>query len=62
MAMEQNKDFDPAQHEQDVEQGYRRIARVALFDELIDYYLDGTAPFDDVIEQYKHDEAELGLR
>lgn len=54
-------EFDPEQHEQDVAESYKRIARVALFDELIDYHLDGTASFDDVIEQYLHDCSLMGV-
>lgn len=37
------------------------IARVAIFDELIDYHLDGTCTFDQAIEQYLHDLSDAGF-
>lgn len=52
-------DFDPEVHEQYVSERlqYQRelIAKVALFDELIDMHLDGICTFDEAIDQYKHD-------
>ena len=35
------------------------IAKVALFDEIIDLHLDGYCTFDEAIDQYKTDLAEL---
>lgn len=48
-------EFDQARHDEVVEEGYRRIARVALFDELIDMHHDGLCTFDQAVEQYRHD-------
>lgn len=32
-----------------------RLARIALFNELIDYALDGQCSFDEAVNQYLHD-------
>lgn len=56
-------EFDPVAHEEFVrdlhESSYRRIARVALFDEMIDFYHDGQCSFDEAVSQFQHD-AEVG--
>lgn len=56
-------EFDPADHERQVralhDERLLRIARVALFDEMIDYHLDGQCTFDEAIAQFLHD-AEVG--
>ena len=31
------------------------MAKVALFDEMIDFHLDGVCTFDEAVDQYKHD-------
>jgi hypothetical protein len=48
-------EFDPAQHEQDVADTYERLGKYALFDELVDYALDGHCSLDEAIAQFKHD-------
>lgn len=48
-------EFDPDRHEQEVAERYRLLAKVALFDEMIDYHLDGKCTFDEAVEQYQHD-------
>lgn len=52
-------EFDPAQHERDVHANYLRLQRYALFDELIDYALDGVVTMPEAIAQYKHDAERL---
>lgn len=52
-------EFDQAEHDRVIEQGYRRIARVALFDELIDMHHQGMCSFDEAVQQFLHD-AEVG--
>lgn len=52
-------EFDPAAHDQQIEQGYARLQKYALFDELIDYALDGVVSLDEAVKQFKHDAAEL---
>lgn len=56
-------EFDPASHERQVralhDERLLRIARVALFDELIDYPLDGQCTFDEAVSQYLHDNSLL---
>jgi len=52
-------EFDPTAHDQQVSEAYLRLQRYALFDELIDYALDGVVELDEAIAQYKHDAAEL---
>lgn len=62
--MEQH-DFDPEAHEAFVSERLARvrtsIARVALFDELIDYHLDGDCTFDQAVSQFLHDAEEQGI-
>lgn len=52
-------EFDPIAHERLVrdlhDERLLRIARVALFDEMIDYHLDGQCSFGEAISQYQHD-------
>jgi hypothetical protein len=33
----------------------KSVARVAIFDEMIDYHLDGLCTFEEAVEQFKHD-------
>lgn len=62
--MEQH-DFDPEVHEAFVSARLANlrisIARVALFDELIDYHLDGSCTFDEAVSQFLHDANEQGI-
>lgn len=56
-------EFDPAKHDEFVSERLHTLrlhtARVALFDELIDMHLDGMCSFDEAVDQYKHDAADL---
>lgn len=52
-------EFDPVQHELDVARIQLRLARYALFDEVIDYFLDGQCSFDEAVAQYLHDSGDL---
>lgn len=54
-------EFDPTgDHEElALERLQLLIARVALFDELIDYHLDGQCSFDEAVAQYLHDSSLL---
>lgn len=52
-------EFDPAAHDQQVSESYQRLQKYALFDELIDYALDGVVSLDEAVKQFKHDAAEL---
>ena len=54
-------EFNQDQHDQTIEEGYRRIARVALFDELIDMHLDGQCSLEEAVAQYRHDAAEAEI-
>lgn len=51
-------EFDPDEHETFVSARLAKLriqaARVALFDELIDYHLDGDCTFDEAVGQYLH--------
>lgn len=38
---------------------YIRLAKIALFDEVIDLHLDGLITFEEAIEQYQEDIAQL---
>jgi hypothetical protein len=53
------KEFNENQHEQFVTELHLWAARYALFDELIDYHLNGDCSFDEAVAQYKHDAAQL---
>jgi hypothetical protein len=52
-------EFDPAAHEIFVETRLEQLrvqaARMAIFDELIDYAIDGICTFDEAVTQYLHD-------
>ena len=52
-------EFDPEAHESFVSRRLvelqKSIARVAIFDEMIDYYHDGQCSFQEAIDQYLHD-------
>lgn len=52
-------EFDPEQHEQFVSarltELHKAAARVAIFDEMIDYHLAGDCSFEEAIAQYLHD-------
>ncbi len=52
-------EFNPEAHEQFVSRRLlevrKQVARVAIFDEMIDYHLDGDCSFDEAIAQYLHD-------
>lgn len=56
-------EFDPVAHEEFVSERLKKVriqvARVALFDEMIDYHLDGQCSFDEAVSQFLHD-AEVG--
>lgn len=56
-------EFDPQQHETFISERFKAqallIAKVAMFDELIDMHHDGLCSFDEAIAQYQHDLAEL---
>lgn len=54
MLMETHE-FDQPEHDRKVADGYARIARVAIFDELIDMCRDGQCTFEEAVAQYKHD-------
>lgn len=52
-------EFNPEAHEEFVSRRILELrkaaARVAIFDEMIDYYHNGDCTFDQAIEQYLHD-------
>lgn len=52
-------EFNPEAHEEFVSRRLLEVrksaARLAIFDEMIDYHLDGTCTFEQAIEQYLHD-------
>ncbi len=48
-------EFDADKHEKGIKDGYARLAKYALFDEMIDYALDGMVTLDEAVIQYKHD-------
>lgn len=50
-------EFDPEAHERRIAENYERLQRYALFDELIDFALDGVVTLDEAVSQYKHDVA-----
>lgn len=54
-------EFDQPAHDKLVDEGYRRIARVALFDELIDMHHDGQCSYDEAVAQFLHDANEDGI-
>lgn len=54
-------EFDPIKHERDVQESWRRIGKYALFDEMIDYYLDGDCSFEEAVQQYQHDASEMDV-
>lgn len=47
--------FNPEQHEAEIAEKFARQARYDLFDELIDFALDGVVTLDEAVKQYKHD-------
>lgn len=49
------------QESETLERYQLRLARIALFDELIDYALDGQCTFDEAVAQYLVDAADLQL-
>lgn len=53
--MTQPEGFDPEAHEAQVQASYERINKYALFDELIDFALDGVVTLDEAVAQFKHD-------
>lgn len=52
-------EFNPEAHEQFVSRRLLELrkaaARVAIFDEMIDYHLAGDCTFDEAVAQYLHD-------
>lgn len=52
-------EFNPEAHEEFVSRRLLEVrksaARLAIFDEMIDYHLDGTCTFEQAVEQYLHD-------
>jgi len=58
-------EFNPEAHEEFVSKRLQHLrinlARTALFDELIDYHLDGDCTFDQAVSQYLHDATEQGI-
>lgn len=54
-----DKKFTPEAHEQRLREYEARQARYALFDELIDFALDGVVTLDEAVAQYKHDAADI---
>jgi hypothetical protein len=56
--MEQHE-FNPEAHEEYVSrrllEARKQAARMAIFDEMIDYHLDGQCSFDEAVAQYLHD-------
>ena len=59
-------EFDPEAHEKFVRslhaeqpENYAQLQRYALFDELIDFALDGVVTIDEAVAQYKHDAEDL---
>jgi len=57
-------EFNPEAHEEFVSrrllQARQAAARIAIFDEMIDYHLDGTCTFEQAIAQFRHDIARDG--
>lgn len=51
--------FDPDAHEAQVEEGLRRLAKYALFDEMVDYHLNGECTLAEALAQFEHDLAEM---
>lgn len=53
-------EFDPAQHETDIAEKYRRLAKFDAFDKLIDMALDPDCPvtMPEAIDQFRQDYAE----
>ena len=51
--------FPDPERDLKIDEGFRRVARIALFNELADMHLDGMCTFDEAIAQYKHDLAEM---
>lgn len=58
-------EFDPQAHEDFVSRRLEKIrrdaARVALFDELIDYHLNGDCTFEQATAQFLHDAEVQGI-
>lgn len=58
-------EFNPEAHEEWVSDRLKKIridaARVALFDEMIDYHLDGDCTFEQAMEQFHHDLSRDGI-
>lgn len=52
-------EFNPEAHETFVSRRLlevrKQAARLAIFDEMIDYHLDGDCSFQEAIDQFKHD-------
>ena len=52
-------EFDPVSHENFVSRRLvelqKAAARVAIFDEMIDYFHDGQCSFEEAVSQYLHD-------
>jgi len=57
--------FDPERHEEFVSSRLEKlriqVARVALFDEMIDYHLDGDCSYDEAVTQFLHDADRDGI-
>lgn len=54
-------EFNAVEHELVVAKYQLRLARYALFDEVIDYALDGMCTREEAIAQFVHDDGELEL-
>lgn len=54
-------EFDQPAQDRLVDESYRRIARVALFDELIDMHHDGQCSLDEAVSQFVHDAEVAGI-
>lgn len=55
MTQHEGAPFDQAAHNRRVAEGCKRLARWAIFDEMIDYHLDGDCSFQEAIDQFLHD-------
>ena len=57
--MERNPEADHDWRSPRAEAEALLLAKVALFDEMIDFHLDGLCTFEEAVSQYKHDLVDL---
>jgi hypothetical protein len=55
MYYESNPEIDEGFVSKRLIEARKSVARIAIFDEMIDYHLEGMCTFEEAIEQFKHD-------